>query len=282
MKSTSVFKKLAIFVIVLSLVLSAVGTALADNGEDTPGLTGFGGPNGGHDDHHDDCDEPKPDTVNVVFDPDYHGAEKFTVAVAVIDKDSHHPKATFTLPTITRDGFDLLGWSLGAAGATVTVGVDYSERHNKWQDIEVEACWMRVELTEYYNVYYTGTFIDGCLFWPADVEDATTAPVIAGYPYRAGYYFSGWRPGTLDWATAEKVVDDHFVPGRHPHIERTITYTIHVEGSFTLDPVPTTPTTEVPVAAPQTGGIEWAGIAGVLAVVSALGIALIVRRRNDA
>lgn len=270
MKSTSVFKKLAMFAVVLSLVLSVAGTALAHGG----------GPQ-----------EPPvfPDTVTVVYH--LYDGESFTRDVPVIGKYTCNPHADFTLEGATREGFELVGWAVPgytgfqAAGTPVTVNhLVYDRHNNEWCPIHLGARWLRVELTEYYNVYYTGTFIDGALFWPDDVENATTPPVIAGIPYRAGYYFSGWHPGTLDWTTAEKVVVEEIIDPEQgcPYIQRTITYTIHVEGGFTLEPVPTTPTTEVPVAAPQTGGIEWAGIAGVLAVVSALGIALIVRRRNDA
>ena len=263
MKSKSVFKKLAMFVVILALVLSVAGTAFAHGGPPNP--------------------PAKPDTVTIIYD--LGDGESFTDIAAVANKDTQCPTATFILKDATKAGFELLGWwGMGKPGDEKTVGVEYNWRENKWNNIRVCAQWIRVEETALYNVIYTGTFADGALFWPDDVENATTPPVISGVPYRAGYYFTGWRPGTLDWAKADVAVDEKIINPHHGpcYLVRTITYTIRVQGSFSLEPVTTVPTVEIPVAAPQTGGMEWAGIAGALAVLSAMGIALVARRRNGA
>ncbi len=274
MQSKTVFKKLAVFMLVLSLVLSVAGTALADHSQ------GQGGP------------QSKPDTVNIVYDLNGGTAAagfETTQTATVSGKHTNDPEATFTLPganAATKAGHVLTGWKVGgktkSCGATVTVDVDYNRNRNKWNDICVEAVWMEVREESFYNLYYTGTFIDGAIFWPADVVGVTAPPALAGNPYRAGYNFTGWKPGTLDWSKAEIVINEEYVnpPKKPAYIKRIITYTIRVEGSFTLEPVPVQPQ-QPPVGAPQTGAAEWAGVAGAAALLSSFGLAFIARRRKD-
>lgn len=276
MKSKSIFKKLAMFVVILALVMSVAGTAFASPGGGGPGGggPGGGGPGGGN-------PPAKPDTVTVVYNLN-GGGESFSETVAVTDKDTHHPKATVSLPVVTRAGYDLTGWSLGAAGTSVDVNVSYNQGSHKWNDINVKAEWIEVRETSLYNVNYTGTYADGAIFWPDNVVNATTPPTIAGNPYRAGYYFSGWMPSTLDWSKADKIVVDKVITHRcNPsYIERTITYTINVFGTFSLEPVIPVVPQEVPIAAPQTGSTPYIAYAVVLAVLAAAtaGFALIRKR----
>ncbi len=131
-----------------------------------------------------------------------------------------------------------------------------------------------VETRALYNLRYVGYYADGALFWPDDVVDSGTQPALAGTPYREGYVFSGWKPGTLDWSKAVVQVSSETIgEGSQAYILLTTRYTITVEGSFS-------PEGELPVGAPQTGGESLAGFAAALALLGAAAAACAAFRRR--
>lgn len=349
MKSKSILKKMAALAIVLALVMSVTGMALADNDRG-------GGPN-------------RPRKATVSFDWNGGTSSLLSVEFDVQDRNGNYPYIWVQLPTSADgafEGYELTGWKIGQdvknPGDTVKVYIRWER--NAWSSVTATAQWSQVidtyilhyDITstfegqpadpadeagsapitpnavvtmdgyyftgwttpEYvktatetsqvdgvtvirnyyegtatgfftlmevveataYNLIYTGSYMEGALFWPANVIGAPLPPALAGNPYRAGYIFSGWKPGVLDWSKVQGVVTfDVITPEEGaPYVRKTTSYTITVQGGFTAEP---TSSQDIPLEAPQTGAFGWSGIAGGLAVLSSLGVALVARRRKD-
>ncbi|HWQ57586.1 MAG TPA: hypothetical protein VN540_01085, partial [Clostridia bacterium] len=127
-----------------------------------------------------------------------------------------------------------------------------------------------------YSLLYQG-YVNGVVFWPSDVLGASAPPTLGGDPILAGYDFTGWTPGQLDWSTASATVSNQVITPAQgiPYILQTTTYTITVTANFTSTGEP-----EYPLGSPQTGAFDWSGIAGALAVLSSLGVALVARKKE--
>lgn len=186
---------------------------------------------------------------------------------------------------VTMDGYYFTGWTTPeyVKTATETSNVDGVTIIRNYYEGTATGFFTLMEVVEAtaYNLIYTGSYMDGALFWPANVIGATLPPALAGNPYRAGYVFSGWKPGTLDWSKVQGVVTFEVITPEEgaPYVRKTTSYTITVQGGFTAEP--TTQPQDIPLEAPQTGALDWSGIVGGLAVLSSLGVALIARRRKN-
>lgn len=138
-----------------------------------------------------------------------------------------------------------------------------------------------------YTLVYQG-YVNGMLFWPADVIESETQPVVGGTPYLAGYTFNGWTPSSIDWSAATVTTDFTVIypEDGDPYILKTFINTVRVTASFTQDEIPLNPPTEeeIPLGSPNTGSETLLGIAAVLAIIGTA-IAVVTvnhRRRNEA
>lgn len=201
---------------------------------------------------------PAPQTGGVPFQPD-QGNVPATVGILNFSGWTAANWPSEVQPEEIRDESGILIKKVYRYAATVT---------GSYSDMKTR------EGPTKYTLIYEG-YVAGCIFWPADVIGVETPPVLAGAPYLAGYTFNGWTPGTLDWNTASATTSSEIVyPGEgeefEPYILRTVTYEVRVRASFTGDePIPT-PTPEIPLGSPSTGGNDFAGFAAVLAALGAV------------
>jgi hypothetical protein len=136
-----------------------------------------------------------------------------------------------------------------------------------------------------YTLVYQG-YVNGMLFWPADVIGSETQPVVGGTPYLAGYTFNGWTPSSIDWSAATVTTDFTVVypeDGGAPYILKTFINTVKVTASFTQDEIPLNPPPEeeIPLGSPNTGSENLLKIAAVLVIIgTAIATTTVIRRRR--
>lgn len=175
MKSKSILKKMVMFAIVLSLVLSVAGTALAN------GLT----PNWGKVKVCYDWNGGTGDYDSLEFDVQFDNCRNAFYAMVYLPDKSEG----------ALENYELIGWSLGAPGATVRVsvtgGFDCCCWH--WNDISTSAQWAQVLKT--YILHYDITpAVTGQPVDPADEEGSEPIQPTAQVSM-SNYYFTGWEIG---------------------------------------------------------------------------------------
>lgn len=182
------------------------------------------------------------------------------------------------------------GWSAASwvqNGEPVTETVDGVEITTTYFVATVMGEYTNIPIVEgdktLYNLIYEG-YVSGVLFWPADVQNSLTPPTLAGAPYLAGYTFSGWTPGTLNWASAD--IGYIYEPGEiegHPVRVKILTMTVRVRANFVQDETPGEPEDpEIPLGSPQTGSVEMIGFGfAFVALGAAVMTATVIRRRRN-
>lgn len=194
MQSKTVFKKLAVFMLVLSLVLSVAGTALASGGSQ------------------------QNKKVKVVFDGN---GGILTVGNLELKPYERNNKwyVSFTLPGTdagTWAGHALYGWEIGGnffePRKQVEIRVTYNDKDRKWNDVVVWAKWLKK--VDIYILHYDITSdVPG---QPADPGDETgSEPIVPSASVSLDQYnFFGWNAPeyrivvgpTIEWIDGKKVV----------------------------------------------------------------------------
>lgn len=204
MKTKSIFKKLAALAVVLALVLSLGGAALA---------------------------APK-EYVTVIFKGN-GGTPAETQIKVEVDEGWHDDEIEFRLPgkaDFTFSGHLLTGWKIGSRTYDPGQRVEMEVRKSsgRYPDVIATACWIEVE--EHYILQYDITpAVDG---QPADPPDEhSDSPIVPGAVVSmADYYFTGWTDPVWD-----KFVDE-MIDGKIVRV-----YDATVTGFFTkLEVVPRT------------------------------------------
>jgi len=180
-------------------------------------------------------------------------------------------------------------------GWTIDGWVKVGEQTQTVDDVEVTTSYyeataegfytdMHMDEKTVYTLVYQG-YVNGMLFWPADVIESETQPVVGGTPYLAGYTFNGWTPSSIDWSAATVTTDFTVIypEDGDPYILKTFINTVRVTASFTQDEIPTNPPTEeeIPLGSPNTGSETLLKIAAVLVIIgTAIATTTVIRRRR--
>lgn len=342
MKTRSIFKKLAALAVVLALVLSLGGVALAapttvtvhfnaNGGSPTPAsievpVTGsgvsaritFSLPTEA------DCSRPgyallcwnyrsllgEPgDTMTIFLLNDCSARTVTAQWIAVEDHyilkyditppvdgqpddppDEHATSPIIPSAVVTMPGYNFVGWT---TPEYTLMSKDYQGRGDERRLVRFFEgtttgffTQMAVHERATYTLYHQNKQ-PGVVFWPDDVVNSETKPVImAGDPVLPGYRFIGWEPSTLMWDKARVTVTSEVVtPGPGDPYEETLPYVlITTNRQLTITAVfEGIPTPEIPIEAPQTGDVNYLGYAMLLLGLSAslAGFVLVRSRRKN-
>lgn len=134
--------------------------------------------------------------LNIVY---YYNDESGGSSVDVKYGDSNPISGTFTPPTITRDGYELLGWaeSESATTAIYSAGVTYplSNKYGSANGTEwaLYAVWkvLPYTLTVLYNSNGGETAVEGKVI-PSETSATISFTVTEDKPERTNYVFIGW------------------------------------------------------------------------------------------